>query len=188
MSDANFQAQRFKSRSMEEIDLKAVLAIERTTQISPWSRLLFEEALTRSAQSLSASKPSQMHFCRVAFIGDELVGFHVCSSVVDELHILNLAIAKKYQGMGLGHGLMQDILSISTEWELNKVFLEVRKSNTVAQQLYQKWQFKHISVRKHYYSPSQGNRTKSAEARNNAGNTERNQREDALIYVRELGR
>ena len=50
--------------------------------------------------------------------------------------------------------------------KVQRFFLEVRASNVAAHSLYQKWQFKQISIRKNYY------RTQAIE------------REDALVMVR----
>lgn len=144
-------------RDMQGQDLSEVLKIERTAQASPWSRLMFEEALSRQ------------QYCRVLIESAEILGFHVVSGVVDELHILNVVVAKQAQGSGLGHWLLQDILQIAKDGSYTKLFLEVRASNLAAQGLYQKWQFQQIALRKNYYAPSK------------ASNGER---EDALLMMR----
>lgn len=150
-----------KARDMIDKDLSQVVALEQNAQASPWSRLLFEESLTRS-------QSSSEHACRVLHIGDEVVGYHIVSSVVDELHILNVVAASHLQGIGLGHRLMQDIMELAELRSLDKLFLEVRVSNTIAQNLYQKWQFQNIAMRKQYYRNSDPSQPK----------------EDALVYLR----
>ena len=99
-----------------------------------------------------------------------MVAFSVICPILDEMHILNLAIAARCKGCGLGHVLMKDIVQSSFGHGSHKLFLEVRESNKIAQSLYLKWQFKQISVRKGYYR------------------TPDKLREDALVFVRELGR
>ena len=147
-------------RDMHSVDLCQVLQIERNTQVMPWSRLSFEESLSKNYR------------CRVvvdnqAIKGqDKLAAFHVVCPIVDELHILNLAVAADMQGQGLGHFLMDDILAIADDQQMRKIFLEVRASNLTAHSLYQKWQFKQISIRKKYYR------------------TQGKEREDALVMVR----
>ena len=139
-------------------DLSEVLTIERSVNVSPWGRISFEESLTRE------------HDCRVVMFDKTLIAYHLVCAVADELHILNLGVSKPYQGKGIGHVLMQDILEVacSKTKKVARLFLEVRASNYVAQNLYQQWQFKQISLRKAYY------RTHQAE------------REDALIFMREF--
>lgn len=142
---------------MRSADLTAVLKIEREAQISPWSRLSFEESLNRE------------HYCRVLARGNEVFAYHVVCPVADELHVLNVVVANQVQGQGLAHLLLEDIVAIAKREALAKIFLEVRAGNLVAQSLYQKWQFKQIAERKNYYSAAQ---------------VGRGEREDALIFMR----
>ena len=142
---------------MRTKDLSQVVLIERNAQISPWSRLSFEESLTKK------------NICRVLEINEEIIGYHVVSPIADELHILNIVTTPRLQGLGLGHRLMHDILEIAETQALNRIFLEVRAGNEVAQNLYLQWQFKQISLRKAYYRSSA-----SADG----------VREDALIFMR----
>lgn len=158
----------FYCRSMLTDDIADVLEIERRVQIMPWSRLSIEESLTRAEQ---LDKTDQLgYFCRVLTTEQKVCGFSIVSSVADEMHILNLAIDATYQGRGLGHMLMHDVVDICEQHQLSKILLEVRASNEVAQSLYQKWQFKPISVRKNYYRCAD------------------QQKEDAVIMVRLLDR
>jgi len=139
---------------MASADLADVLSIERNAQVSPWSRLSFEESLTKE------------HVCRVVTHNNKVLAFHVVCAVVDELHILNVAVASHLQGIGLGHVLMQDIIETAESASAKKVFL-----NLAAQSLYAKWQFEQIALRKGYYRSSQGIA---------------DQREDALVFARNL--
>ena len=148
-------------RALRGVDLGAVIKIERAVQVNPWSRLSFEQSLT------------QGHICRVVEYGHEIIAFHIVCPVVDELHILNLAVASDQQGKGLGHVLLDDIVQQGNKHKVDKIFLEVRQSNLVAQSLYQKWQFQQIAMRKDYYSAS-------------AATASPGTREDALVLVRKL--
>ncbi len=156
MLDMNIQESELRQRAMQSSHLTEVLAIEQHSQAMPWARLSFEESLNRGDP------------CRVVLHEEKVLAFHVCSLVVDELHILNLAVAKSAQGIGLGHFLMRDIIGLAKEYGASKVFLEVRVSNEIAKTLYQKWQFEQIAIREKYYR------------------TPDKQREDALVFVRRL--
>ncbi len=145
-------------RDLHTADLTMVLPIEQAAQVSPWARLSFEEALTKG------------YYCRALEAQGELLAYHIVSAVMDELHILNVTCAPKAQGFGLGHMLMQDMISYAKQRALSKLFLEVRASNRIAQGLYHKWGFKQIGVRKQYYRPSVSDQ----------------HREDALVYLCEL--
>ncbi len=153
------------ARDMSSDDLTQVMTIENNAQASPWGRLSFEESLTKS------------HFCRVLEVAweheqgqqSQIVAYHVVCPILDELHILNVVAAPQYQGIGLGHRLMHDILEIAEHHQTRRIFLEVRASNEKAQSLYLKWQFKQMGLRKAYY-------------RRTLSNTSR---EDALIFMRD---
>jgi ribosomal-protein-alanine N-acetyltransferase len=149
-------------RDMCSQDLKQVLVIELNAQASPWGRLSFEESLTKQSR------------CRVVEMIVEggstaIVGYHIVDQVIDELHILNVVAAPQFQGLGLGHMLMSDIIDIAQQAHCNRIFLEVRSSNEVAQSLYAKWQFKQIALRKKYYRPTSVGQPK----------------EDAFIFMRQ---
>ena len=141
-------------------DLNQVLSIERNAHVSPWSRLSFEESLTKE------------YLCRVVEHSNEVIGYSILCPVVDELHILNVVVAPQCQGAGIGHLLIQDLVTLANSLKLKKVFLEVRASNFIAQGLYEKWQFQRISIRKRYYSAPE--------------NSDTNEREDAFIYLLSL--
>ena len=167
-------------RDMSSYDLKQVLAIELNAQASPWGRLSFEESLTKSHRcrvvemlrnTPSASADSASATSNTESVNDGLiVAYHVVCQVVDELHILNVVAAPQFQGLGLGHMLMTDIVEYAQQASLSKIFLEVRAANEVAQSLYAKWQFSQIALRKQYYRP-----TSVGEPR-----------EDAFIFMRPI--
>jgi len=142
---------------MLDKDLVSVVAIERQVQVMPWSRLLFEEAMSAS------------NVCCVVELNDVVSAFHVGAVVLDEWHILNLAVSSTMQGIGLGHVLINDIIQQAESNQCRKLFLEVRQTNAIAQALYQKWGFEQLAIRKKYYRlPNTSNK------------------EDALVYVKTI--
>lgn len=143
---------------MTVLDLKHVLEIERTTQVVPWSRLSFEEALVGN------------YFCHVIEQQSNIVAFYIVSKIEDEVHIVNLAVALDCQGQGFGHFLMHNIIAFAESELANKIFLEVRASNEAAQSLYQKWQFHQISIRQKYYRVAD----------------QQSEKEDAFVLLRQL--
>lgn len=70
----------------------------------------------------------------------------------DEAHITTLAIREQKRKQGLGELLLMALIDISQEMDARVVTLEVRVSNKTAQQLYLKYGFKGISVRRGYYA------------------------------------
>lgn len=140
---------------MNEHDLDAVSALESSVQAFPWSRGNF-------ADSLAAG-----HGVWVCRIGGELIGFSVVMLVLDEAHLLNVAVCKRHQGKGYGARLLLHAMEQARLDGAGKLFLEVRPSNARAVDLYRHFGFRQIGQRRGYYPAAVG-------------------REDALVFEREL--
>lgn len=140
---------------MEACDLDAVAALEISVQAFPWSRGNF-------ADSLQAG-----HSVWVCRIGGDLVGFSIVMIVLDEAHLLNVAVGERYQGKGYGARLLLQAMQHARQHGAEKFLLEVRPSNQRAVELYRNLGFRQIGVRRGYYPAALG-------------------REDALVFEREL--
>jgi len=140
---------------MNQRDLDAVAELESSVQAFPWSRGNF-------ADSLEAG-----HAVWVCRIGGDLVGFSVVMIVMDEAHLLNVAVSKRYQGKGYGARLLQHAMEQAKLHGAGRLFLEVRPSNQRAVELYRLFGFRQIGLRRGYYPAAIG-------------------REDALVFEREL--
>ncbi len=60
--------------------------------------------------------------------------------------------ARRYRGRKLGQKLMQRLVDEALLRGAERMTLEVRVSNLVAQRLYEKFGFRPVGVRKQYYS------------------------------------
>ena len=58
---------------------------------------------------------------------------------------------KKYRKKGIGTILLNHIINIFRSKKYNKIFLEVKESNTIAQEFYSSFGFKRTGERKNYY-------------------------------------
>jgi len=81
-----------------------------------------------------------------------VLGFAVFRQVGDDGEILQIAVDRAMQRCGIGDKLMDTITRNSREMNLNSIFLEVRKSNFAAIQLYEKHGFEEVRIRKDYYN------------------------------------
>jgi [ribosomal protein S18]-alanine N-acetyltransferase len=81
-----------------------------------------------------------------------IVGFAGLWLMVDESHITTIAVHPDYRGRGVGETLLSALIGISYDIGARMVTLEVRVSNSVAQNLYRKYGFKEAGVRRRYYS------------------------------------
>ncbi len=127
-------------RRMREDDINTVARLEREIFSDPWSGDSFyhEVANTKFSYPCVLTQDSI------------ILGYAVVWYFAGELHIGNLAIAPQWQKHGYGKQLLEHIIKRFSRAEV--AYLEVRKSNTAAIRLYEKFGFNSLSVRKGYYS------------------------------------
>jgi [ribosomal protein S18]-alanine N-acetyltransferase len=72
--------------------------------------------------------------------------------MVDEAHIINIAVRETQRGKGVGELLLISGIDTAIHNKALVATLEVRVSNTVAQALYTKYGFQKVGARKAYYT------------------------------------
>lgn len=82
------------------------------------------------------------------------IGIGCLWAIVDEAHITLLAIAPEYRRQGLGQLLLLTLLKDAIARKLEWATLEVNVNNTKAIDLYQKFSFEIVGIRKGYYQPA----------------------------------
>ncbi|MEG4119460.1 ribosomal protein S18-alanine N-acetyltransferase [Microcoleus sp. N9_B4] len=80
-----------------------------------------------------------------------LIGIGCLWAILEEAHIIMLAIHPQFQGQGLGQALLLALLKSACDRQLERSTLEVRDSNLAAVYLYKKFGFKEAGRRKRYY-------------------------------------
>jgi [ribosomal protein S18]-alanine N-acetyltransferase len=126
---------------MTEADLDAVLAIEADSFHQPWTKehFLHEIGATHS-------------FPLVAIAPDDIIAGYICPMlVIDEGHILDVAVSLAYRGLGIGRLLVERVLRDCRDAGADFVSLEVRPSNAGALALYGALGFVETGRRKRYY-------------------------------------
>lgn len=131
-------------RPMKPADLDAVMAIEPEIYPYPWTRGNFSDSIKAG------------YSCWVCEYQGEVIGYAVLMMVLDEAHLLNISIAKVYQGCGLGRRLLEHVIKVARGHKGHMMFLEVRPSNKSALRLYENMGFNEFSVRKGYYPAANG--------------------------------
>lgn len=129
-----------KFRRMTMDDAPAVHRLEQKIFPDAWPLKSF----TNEVENERLSYPCVM------MLNGQLVGYAVAWFYADELHITNFAIDPDFQRQRLGSQLMQHLLAKYHHHEAT--FLEVRRSNAPAIQLYRKFGFEELFVRETYYS------------------------------------
>lgn len=129
-------------RPMTYSDLDDVVRLEKMCfGLGAWSRGAFASELKRGQKS----------YFVVARINGVLVGFAGWRQEGDEAHVANIAVHPKMRGRKIGELLLRTILEEAVRRGLNTSLLEVRKSNIIAQNLYRKYGYKVVTIRRAYY-------------------------------------
>ena len=82
----------------------------------------------------------------------EVVGFVGVWIIAGEGDITNIAVRSKYRKQGIASNLLIKLFDVCKTFNCEDITLEVRASNTPAQNLYKKFNFKEEGIRKGYYS------------------------------------
>lgn len=131
---------RLNYEPMQEADLAEVLELEQTVYPHPWSMANFIDSLASGYQAWVLRDTN-----------GELLGYFLLMAIVDEAHLLNVAVSAERQGQGLGRFLLNQAVACARGLGMESVLLEVRPSNTRALEIYQRYGFQTIGKRKGYY-------------------------------------
>lgn len=132
----------FEIDYMKEDDIREVLKIERASFSMPWSRTMFMEELKRQGgRSCSL----------VARYDGKVIGYIMTWIVLDEAHIINIAVDPEYRRKGIAKTLISRTLDYAKSEKAKRATLEVRVSNISAQNLYEKLGFKKVAIRRRFY-------------------------------------
>ncbi len=125
-------------RRMEASDLAEAMEVDAECLPRPWgARVWREELESPFGLYLVLEKAGKV----LAQIGVKLI--------VDELHVMTLAVRPAYRGKGYARLLVES--AISRHPEAEKVYLEVRPGNAAARRFYEAFGFEATGVRPRYY-------------------------------------
>ena len=80
-----------------------------------------------------------------------IIGFAGFWIMADEAHLTNIAVREQYRRQGIGEVLLIFIIDLTAGLNARIFTLEVRASNTAAQNLYHKYGFTQTGLRRGYY-------------------------------------
>jgi [ribosomal protein S18]-alanine N-acetyltransferase len=120
--------------------LNAILEIENQSFPKPWSRGMFEREI---------SLPISNFF--TVYLGEAIIGYGGFWRVLDEAHLINIAVHPKHRTKGYGRMILDFLTAIMAKQGLKKILLEVRKNNHMALGLYDSYGFKTVGLREKYY-------------------------------------
>ncbi|MCP4187212.1 MAG: ribosomal protein S18-alanine N-acetyltransferase [Gammaproteobacteria bacterium] len=143
-------------RRMDIGDIDTVILVEKQVYEYPWTETIFNDCIRVG------------YDCWLASIEDKIIGHAVISVAAGESHILNISVAKTYQGQSVGKRFIEFLVDIAKTKKAEVIMLEVRPSNVKAIHCYNAAGFNEIGCRKDYYPAGEG-------------------REDALLFARDIG-
>ena len=80
-----------------------------------------------------------------------VIGICVLQVVLDEAQINYFAVNQKFRKRGYGSYLMSFIVKICEKQNIDKLLLEVSRSNTAAENFYDNFDFYTVGIRRKYY-------------------------------------
>ncbi len=125
---------------MKLSDLEKIEDILTTDFDDFWNKKVLEEELSSSSSKYIVAKSD-----------DEIVGFAGLKIVLNEADIMNIVTKKNYRRQGIGCLLLKNLITISKSLNVKSITLEVNENNSNAIDLYTKYNFQKIGVRKNYY-------------------------------------
>lgn len=117
-----------------------VCKLEKASFSEPWSEMTFIKEL---------EKPETHYF--IASKEEQVVGYAGMWVVLDEAHIMNIAVDKTQRREGIGKKLVETLLEKARELKLIGLTLEVRAGNVAAISLYESLGFVSVASREDYY-------------------------------------
>jgi|AGTN01.2.fsa_nt_gi ribosomal-protein-alanine acetyltransferase len=128
-------------RPAQRADVDGVYFVEASCFRVPWSLDAIHYDL--------CDNPDAVYVVAVA--GGRVVGFTGMHTVVDEGHVMNMAVLEEYRKQGVGQRLMETLFAL-TPAKVRSYTLEVRRSNDAATRLYRRLGFYGVGYRRGYYT------------------------------------
>ncbi len=125
-----------KENSISSLQLKEIMEIEKASFNNPWSETMF---LTSGQEFI------------LAFFDKKIAGYICFSIVLDECHILNVAVHPDLRRQGIAQKMFDFLFDYGNKNGIVFYYLEVKINNIGAINFYRKNGFKELGVRKGYY-------------------------------------
>jgi len=122
--------------------MEDIMVVENLSFSIPWSKAAFIEEITKNSFA----------YYYAAIINCKAIGYGGMWQVFDEGHITNIAVHPEFREIGVGSRILEYMIEEAIKKGINKMTLEVRKSNESAINLYQKYGFVNEGIRKSYYA------------------------------------
>ena len=88
----------------------------------------------------------------VAKINEEIVGFSGIKIILDEAELMNIITKNIYRHSGIASQMLDFLISYCKDKKIKNINLEVNIHNSIAINLYKKYNFNEVGLRKKYYN------------------------------------
>ena len=122
------------------------MAVERASYNHGWPPTAFERELRQNQMA---------RYIVLAERDGRVAGFGGLWLMVDEAHIVTVAVLPADRGRGFGRLLVHGLVGLAMDSGMALATLEVRVSNEAARKLYGLYGFYEVGLRKRYYSDNQ---------------------------------
>lgn len=129
-------------REAKTEDIDELWTVEESSFETPWTKDAF----------LNEIAENKFAYYYVLELENKIIGYAGMWIILDEAHVTNVAVYPSERGKKLGELLMRYLMNQARSLGANKMTLEVRLSNQIAQNLYKKLNFEAKGVRKNYYA------------------------------------
>jgi [ribosomal protein S18]-alanine N-acetyltransferase len=124
--------------------LDEVLRVEQRAYAHPWNHANFVDALHSGYQA------------QMLVADGYVLGYFVAMKGVDEVHLLNITVAPEFQRQGWAHTMLDALALWARGQGVQWLWLEARVSNVRAVQVYERYGFRRVGLRKAYYPAGAG--------------------------------
>jgi len=122
-------------------DIEAIARLEARSFHSPWRKEFFESEIIAGGRYNVVVKDR----------GGNISGYLFAMYFIDEMHINKIAVEPEVRRRGIATKLMAACLSFARENRITMLSLEVRQTNSVAQDFYKSLGFNSTYMRPQYY-------------------------------------
>ena len=141
VTDRSSLPEGIEIRALGPEDVDAVVEIEADAFTTPWKADTFSGLIGRDGVELIVMTDRS----------EGVIGYAVLWCILDQGELANLALSPVRRGAGLGTHLLRHVVDVARGRGVQKLFLEVRASNTPAIELYLRFGFGDVGTRRAYY-------------------------------------
>ncbi len=134
--------EKFKIEIMSLNDLETIKDILQTEFDEFWTyEILQQELLSNNSKYIVAKS-----------LDNIIVGFAGIKIILDTAELMNIVTKKSFRANGIGKLMLEYLINMCKKEKIKTLNLEVNSQNTIAINLYKKYNFKEVGLRKKYYN------------------------------------